>query len=114
MNDSASTAQDRRRVVMTRKIRLGEDDGSFDREFWDYVGPAGKFEAAWAMICDLVRWGKLREDQLRLQRSVVRVVRREGPPPTALARARTGIPYQGYAPMAGRRDGRLHVLSRDR
>ena len=32
---------------MARKIRMGEDDGSFDLEFWERMGPNARFEAAW-------------------------------------------------------------------
>lgn len=65
-----------RPVIMARKIRLGEDDGSFDLEFWGRVGPDGRFAAAWDAVVDLVRMGKLDEPQLRLQRSTARLFRR--------------------------------------
>lgn len=63
------------RVVMARKIRLGEDDGSFDFEFWRRMGSEGRFAAAWDAVVDLVRMGKLHERELRLQRSTARLVR---------------------------------------
>src|SRR5689334_6848864 len=66
----------RERVIMVRKIHLGEDDGSFDLEFWERIGPEGRFAAAWDAVIDLVRMGKLDEPQLRLQRSSTRLVRR--------------------------------------
>ena len=61
---------------MARKIRVGEDDGSFDLEFWERMGPNARFEAAWDAVVDLVRMGKLDEHQLRLQRSAACLVRR--------------------------------------
>ena len=64
------------RVVMARKIRLKEDDRSFDLAFWQRVGAEGRFAATWQAVVDLVRMGKLDEDQLRLRRSVTRLERR--------------------------------------
>lgn len=66
-----------RRVVMSRVLRGGErDDGSFDREFWRRIGPAGIFAAAWEMVAevDAMRGGN--GEQPRLRRDVLRVVRR--------------------------------------
>lgn len=63
------------RVVMARRVRLGEDDGRFDLEFWQRVGAEGRFAAAWDAVVDLVRMGKLDERELRLQRSTARLVR---------------------------------------
>jgi hypothetical protein len=68
-----------RKIKMARVIRVEKDDGAFDLEFWRVQGDAARFEAAWEAICDLVRWGKIDEHELRLQRSVVRAFRRSSP-----------------------------------
>ena len=64
------------RIVMTRLTRRGEDDGSFDREFWHRVGPEARFATMWEMVAevDLIR-GK-DGHQPRLHRSVHRIERR--------------------------------------
>ncbi len=66
------------RTIKARFIRLGEDDGSFDRDFWAEVGSEGRFAAAWEMVAevDLMRGKDGR--QPRLQRSVTSIRRREG------------------------------------
>jgi hypothetical protein len=67
----------RKRVIMIKKSRLGEEEGrSFDLEFWRRMGAQARWAAAWDAVLDLVRMGKLDENQLRLQRSRIRVVRR--------------------------------------
>jgi hypothetical protein len=59
---------------MARKIRLGEDTGSFDLEFWQRMGADARFAAAWDAVLELVRLGKLHEHQLRLQRNKSRLL----------------------------------------
>jgi len=66
------------RIVKARFIRLGEDDGSFDREFWQSVGHEGRFAAAWGMIADVEAFRGKDASQSRLQRSVASFRRREG------------------------------------
>lgn len=56
---------------MLRKARLGDDDGSFDFEFWSQFTPEERIEAVWQATLDWVAMKGLDEDQLRLQRSVV-------------------------------------------
>jgi hypothetical protein len=66
-----------RRVVMTRVLRAGQaDDGAFDLEFWRRVGAEGIFAAAWEMVGEQRAIRGKDGDEPRLQRSVVRVVRR--------------------------------------
>jgi hypothetical protein len=65
-----------RRFWMTRKIRSGDDDGSFDAAFWSRLTPEQRFEAAWQAVLDGAILRGTDERQLRLQRSVVRVERR--------------------------------------
>ena len=66
----------RTRVVMARLIRRDEDDGSFDLEFWDRVGPEGRFSAAWDMVRERFAMRGMDADESRLQRSVLSVQRR--------------------------------------
>jgi hypothetical protein len=69
----------RKRVVMARVIKRGEgDERAFDREFWQRVGHEGRFAASWDMVAeyDILRGNDA--GQSRLQRSVVRLERREG------------------------------------
>ena len=68
----------RDRVIMVRKLKsIEDDDGSFDLEFWERIGQAGRFLAACDMPSVLVHMGNLDADRLRLQRHVVRLVRGE-------------------------------------
>lgn len=58
---------------------LEDDSSDFDFKFWKKVGPAGKFAAAWQMVCDLYKWNPVKyEKQRGLQRSVAVFKRREG------------------------------------
>jgi len=67
------------RLTMSRVLRNGaKDDGSFDREFWRRVGAEGVFSAAWDMVREVRAFRGLDGDEPRLQRSVLRVVRRGG------------------------------------
>jgi hypothetical protein len=56
--------------VMERYGRLSELDRKFDIEYWQRLGPAAIFEAAWQMVADAhsQRPGGL--DALRLRRTV--------------------------------------------
>lgn len=62
---------------MSRVLRPGErDDGSFDLEFWRRVGHEGRFAAMWEMVSEVAALRGSDGSQPRLQRSVLRVVRR--------------------------------------
>jgi hypothetical protein len=62
---------------MTRVLRDGaKDDGSFDLEFWQKLSAEARFAAAWEMVQEAQAWRGQDGDQPRLQRSVVRVIRR--------------------------------------
>jgi hypothetical protein len=68
----------KKRVVMARVIKRGEaDEGAFDREFWRRVGPEGRFAASWDMVAEVSALRDAYAGQSRLQRSVVRLERRE-------------------------------------
>ena len=65
------------RVVMSRVLRHGQaDDGTFDLAFWRRVGPEGIFAAAWEMVEERRSFEGHGGDEPRLQRSVLRIVRR--------------------------------------
>jgi hypothetical protein len=67
----------RRPVRMVRVLRHPqEDDGSFDLEFWGRVGAEGRFAAAWEMISEATTLRGEDAGEPRLQRSVLRVLRR--------------------------------------
>ena len=62
---------------MSRVLRNGaRDDGVFDLEFWQKIGPEGIFAAAWEMVSEEQAIRGTDGDQPRLQRSVLHVVRR--------------------------------------
>jgi hypothetical protein len=62
---------------MARVLRGGERyDGAFDLAFWRSIGHEGLFSAAWDMVNDLRGFRGDHGDQPRLQRSVLRIVRR--------------------------------------
>ena len=56
--------------VMERYGRLSEMDRSFDILYWQRLGPAAIFEAAWQMVVDAHSRGRDGLDELRLRRTV--------------------------------------------
>ena len=50
--------------------RLEDDDGSFDRAFWQAQGPEAIFDAAYGMIKDYLLLKANHADEPRLQRTV--------------------------------------------
>ena len=56
--------------VMERHGRLSELDRKFDIEYWQRLGPAAIFEAAWQMVVDVHSQGPGGPDALRLRRTV--------------------------------------------
>ena len=70
----ASRTEERNRG-RARLIRLSEDDGRFDREFWRAVPPARRLEQVWEMVEEFQAW-RGDASQSRLQRSVLRLERR--------------------------------------
>jgi len=63
-------------VVMVRKVKTTDQDRSFDLEFWGRVGVQGKFAAAWEMVCDLAKWKPGYAKQQGLRRSIATLQRR--------------------------------------
>lgn len=64
----------RDREMVTRIVRLQEDDRSFDQEFWQRQGVEAIFAAAWEMVRDYERLHG-RTGDLRMDRSVGRITR---------------------------------------
>lgn len=66
----------KRKIVMARLIKQKDDDGSFDRIFWQQIGAQGIFEAMCQMVIDYCKW---RRDVIppRLRRSVAALKRKE-------------------------------------
>lgn len=50
--------------------RIEDMDRSFDIEFWQKLGTAAIFKAAWEMAKDYHRKQGMTEDEFRLQRSI--------------------------------------------
>ena len=66
----------RRSEARSRVIRLHEDDGQFDCDFWRAVPPEERVAMLWQMVEDWAEWRGIDRHELRLQRSVGRVERR--------------------------------------
>ena len=65
-----------KRLVMERLVRREDADRDFDVEFWQTLGDAKIFAAAWDLVVTSAAMKGLREDQLELQRSVATFRRR--------------------------------------
>jgi len=61
--------------VMERLVRNRAPGREFDVEFWQKLGPARIFEAAWELVVTAASHKGISEDQLRLQRSVEKLER---------------------------------------
>jgi hypothetical protein len=72
----AERAERRRRIGVARKIRLHEDDGSFDDEFWSAIDPSERMRLNWEMVVEHHAVKGRDPAELRLRRSVARVQRR--------------------------------------
>jgi hypothetical protein len=67
------------RLVMARLVRKEEAGRDFDVEFWQALGDAKIFAAAWDLVVTAAAMRGISEDQLRLQRSVATLKRRPRP-----------------------------------
>jgi hypothetical protein len=78
MNEpSNKTNQPKPRVIMSRVAsRKQHDDRSFDTEFWQKVGDVGRFAAAWQMIKEVQLMHGKSGELPRMQKNVMRVIRR--------------------------------------
>src|SRR4051794_30279882 len=63
------------RVIMSRLVKGRAPGREFDIAFWQKLGPAKIFEAAWDLVVTAAAARGIDEDQLRLQRSVTRLER---------------------------------------
>jgi len=63
---------------MARLVRRGPEERTFDREFWQKVGPEGRFAAAWEMTAHAVLIMGNDARKSGLQRSVQNILRRKG------------------------------------
>jgi len=62
---------------MARVVNLHEDDGTFDREFWQTVPPHERLALVWDMVVETQVWRGTDGSEPRLQRSVCRIERRQ-------------------------------------
>ncbi|HEY6237173.1 MAG TPA: hypothetical protein VIW69_18870 [Candidatus Elarobacter sp.] len=74
----AERAERRRQIGVARKIRLHEDDGSFDDEFWSAIDPSERMRLNWEMVVEYHAANRRDPAELRLRRSVVIVGVHEG------------------------------------
>ncbi len=68
--------QRKERVVMSRLVRRDQQDRTFDLEFWEKIGAAGRFDAAWQMLKEVQLIRGQRAELPRMQRNVTRIIRR--------------------------------------
>ncbi|MEW5849522.1 MAG: hypothetical protein AB2A00_11960 [Myxococcota bacterium] len=67
---------ERRRRGTARFVRIKDDDGSFDLEFWQRLTMQERVEAVWDLTLEYLQWSGQDGGEPRLQRSVCRVERR--------------------------------------
>ncbi len=65
------------RLVMMRVGNVADMDRSFDIEFWQSQDDTARFDAAWELVVFAHELKGQKEDELRLQRSVESIERRE-------------------------------------
>ena len=65
--------REQRSKGMMRVVGLHDDDGSFDRAFWQTIPREERLELVWDMTLEYLEW--LNGGQSGLQRSVCRVER---------------------------------------
>jgi hypothetical protein len=70
--------RERRRRGTTRVIRLGEDDGAFDRAAWASSTMEERIAAVWELTLECMGWSDPDAEPPRLQKSVWRIERRAG------------------------------------
>jgi hypothetical protein len=69
------TRREQRANATVRIVRLHEDDGRFDREFWRAVPASERLEAVWGLVLDYLSIHEPHAGEPRLRRSVCRVER---------------------------------------
>jgi hypothetical protein len=75
--DDDEAARRRERGV-GRKIKLRDDDGSFDMDFWDRYTPSERMMLVWTMVQEEHAARGRDPAELRFQRSVASLQRRKG------------------------------------
>ncbi len=73
--ESDEAARRRERSV-GRKIKLRDDDGSFDMDFWDQYTPSERMMLVWTMVQEEHAARGRDPAELRFQRSVASLQRR--------------------------------------
>jgi hypothetical protein len=71
------TRREERMRGAARIVRIHEDDGSFDRAFWNTVPAPERLEAVWGLVLTFLALNGPDAGEPRLQRSVCRIERRE-------------------------------------
>jgi hypothetical protein len=71
----AHEAVRRRRAGVGRKIKLREDDGSFDMDFWDRYTPSERMMLVWTMVQEEHAARGRDPAELRFQRAVASLQR---------------------------------------
>ena len=88
--------------VMERYGRLSEMDRSFDIAYWQRLGPAAIFEAAWQMVRRTGRWRVIFErlsGRIGRKKAIVAIARRLLG--VMMALLKSGQPYRhAYEPAA--------------
>jgi hypothetical protein len=74
----ADEAARRRERGVGKMIKLGEDDGSFDMDFWDRYTPSQRMMLVWTMVEEEHAARGRDPAELRFQRAVGGLQRREG------------------------------------
>jgi hypothetical protein len=75
LQDGRAAVVSQRPHARARLVPLHQNDGQFDREFWQSVPRGERVAALWQMVQDWAEWRGVPTDELRLQRSVCRVER---------------------------------------
>lgn len=65
-----------KRIFKERLIKRDENNGSFDRSFWQDAGAEARFAATWEMVAEARLFRGLDGSEPRLQRSVQSIQRR--------------------------------------
>lgn len=75
------TGQTKARVIMARvATRQQHSDRSFDIAFWQKVGDAARFAAAWQMVKEVQLIRGQSGELPRMQKNVTRIIRRSEAP----------------------------------
>ncbi len=69
--------REQRRRGMARLVGLHDDDGAFDRAFWQTIPPHERLALVWELVLESDAWRGSDGSESRLQRSVCRLERRK-------------------------------------